>query len=215
MESLYESRADPVAELMLPEHAEFTSSVAPPPDVRSAVRRVLLASPTSPDSYEERDGSIRVSERHGTQVAERTCALGECADVTCGCNRLKRPKVRQRFRDGVVAAITEALSISDASITAAQASGGGGGSSKQGARALQTPVRYVTLGSGLLLTDFEILCGLVDQGLQFRHRSSPPWTPRLQAPNGGPIAPPSRPAAPGRRRRGRTPYRSSCPPPAV
>ena len=169
MESLYGPRADPVAELMLPDHAEFTSAKAPPPDVRSVVRRSLLM-PRVSAGYEERDGSIRVSEQHGAVVIECTRALGECADDMCSCNRLKRPKVRQSFRDGVVAAVTEALSSTEASAARSSSSssgvGSGGDSGGQSASSIRKPVRYVTLGSGLLLTDFEILCGLVDQGLR-------------------------------------------------
>ena len=67
-------------------------------------------------------------------------AFGECGDSRCGCYRLWRPEVRERFRHWVVGAATDGLADLER-------------------------VRYVTVGCGLLLADFEILCGLVERGL--------------------------------------------------
>ncbi|KAH8053960.1 hypothetical protein JL722_9121 [Aureococcus anophagefferens] len=62
-------------------------------------------------------------------------ALGECGDRTCGTHRLTKPGVRRGFVDRLCAAYAE----------------------KVGPRA---PLRYVSIGSGLCLLDFEILCTL-------------------------------------------------------
>ena len=68
-------------------------------------------------------------------------ALGECADESCGCNRLKFPQVRFEFRSSVIERGLEAL----------RAAG-------------RTSVRYVSVGCGMLLNDFEILCGFEAAG---------------------------------------------------
>ena len=65
-------------------------------------------------------------------------SLGECGDESCSCNRLTCPTVRPKFREFVVRQVMGRL----------------GG----------TPVRYASLAAGLLLTDVEILCGLVEAG---------------------------------------------------
>ena len=74
-------------------------------------------------------------------MAKWTTHLGECADAKCGCYRLGRPDVRHRFREFVCERTAEELR-------------GRGG-----------VVRYVTVGSGQLLTDWEILSGLERRGL--------------------------------------------------
>ncbi|KAL1503472.1 hypothetical protein AB1Y20_011956 [Prymnesium parvum] len=89
--------------------------------------------------FEHRGAYVRLA--LSWPLARRVDALGECADSRCGCYRLHRPEVRQRFCKWVVDAALEGLPG-------------------------QRRVRYVTVGSGLLLTDFEILCGLVERGVQ-------------------------------------------------
>ena len=81
----------------------------------------------------------------GFRFVER---FGECADSKCGCYRPWRPDVRRRFRDACAQLTTTA---SGAIVSAAAA---------------RRAVRYVTFCSGQLLTDFELLCALVDRGLQ-------------------------------------------------
>ena len=63
--------------------------------------------------------------------------FGECADLSCGCCRLVLPHVRPRFRDCVAALVAERWA-------------------QHGSPA----VRYVTIGSGQLLLDVEILLSL-------------------------------------------------------
>mmetsp|Transcript_14152 Transcript_14152/g.23547 ORF Transcript_14152/g.23547 Transcript_14152/m.23547 type:complete len:563 (-) Transcript_14152:205-1893(-) len=112
---------------------------------RKLVRAALLTSPASwsmqhprSDTHEFRDGQIRV--KHGPAFRWAS-ELGECADSRCGCYRLWRPDVRRRFREIVRKVTIEQLTAS--------------GSHR---------VRYVTVGSGQLLTDFEVLCALTEAG---------------------------------------------------
>ena len=74
-----------------------------------------------------------------TEASSPLRYFGECADSSCGCYRLREPRVRGRFRNAIVARTNRQL---------------GGGA----------PVRYVSIGSGALLTDVEILSGLVESG---------------------------------------------------
>ena len=66
-------------------------------------------------------------------------ALGECADPGCPCSRAQRPGVREAFRVHVTALATIAL---------------------RG----RSSIRYTSLASGMLLTDFEMLVALEDTG---------------------------------------------------
>jgi hypothetical protein len=84
----------------------------------------------------------------GDAAMQWVSKLGECADAKCGCYRLWRPDVRRHFRDVVVA------------LTVSQLTASLGALGEQ-----RSAVHYVTLGSGQLLTDMEVLCGLVDAGL--------------------------------------------------
>ena len=68
--------------------------------------------------------------------------LGECADSSCGCCRLGEPRVRSRFRNVVVARTAHQL-----------------------VRTSNEAARYASVACGRFLTDFEILCGLVEKGL--------------------------------------------------
>lgn len=65
-------------------------------------------------------------------------ALAECGDAACSCCRLNDPRSRPAFREHVVRYALEA--------------------------ARGDPIRYVSLSSGLLLTDAEILSGIIEAG---------------------------------------------------
>jgi hypothetical protein len=78
---------------------------------------------------------------------KRLRALGECGDVRCSTFRLCAPRVRAGFAAMVVRR------------TIAQMSGSVEGVAPRA-------VRYVTLGCGQLLADFQILCGMKAAGLQ-------------------------------------------------
>ena len=72
--------------------------------------------------------------------------FGECGSAGCGCSRLRYPDGRFRFRQMVVTRVSERLTRAN--------------------KALEHGVRVVTIGSGALLTDFEILLGLWSRGLR-------------------------------------------------
>lgn len=74
--------------------------------------------------------------------------LSECGDERCGAHRLKQPQVRNRFRSFVVQAMREA-----------QQTGSQWWSLEEG-------LRYVSLGSGLLLSDLELLERLRAEGVK-------------------------------------------------
>ena len=83
-----------------------------------------------------------VSFKPATPHAGLFGSLAECGEAGCGCNRLTTPMARRNFRKALVQ-------------TALQAGLG-----------LSTPIRYVSVGSGLLLFDLEILIALQQAGLQ-------------------------------------------------
>lgn len=122
-----------------------------PETSRERVRRLLLSDQTVMalaripvnTTHEFRDGQIRLSRHHFSATFEHISKLGECADSRCGCYRLFRPDVRRHFRTIV------------ARLTTAQLQG-----------QPRAGVRYVTIGSGSALTDFEILCALHEAGLR-------------------------------------------------
>ena len=88
-------------------------------------------------NYEDRNGSIRLSQTGlGSQNFTFCSDFGECGAPMCGCNRLNNPSCRERFREMVVARSVEALRTGEHEYS---------------------PVRFVTLGAGSLLTDFEVL----------------------------------------------------------
>ena len=75
-------------------------------------------------------------------------ALAECGDVMCSCYRLARPWVRSLCRDLAVKLMLDA----DAKSGCCDPSSGGGG------------LRYVSIGSGSLLADLELLTALQSAG---------------------------------------------------
>lgn len=76
-------------------------------------------------------------------------ALAECGAAGCSCSRLTQPRVRARFRETIV------------ELVLAVAAGDGGA---DGRAAASPSLHYVSLASGLLLPDAEILSGLVEAG---------------------------------------------------
>jgi hypothetical protein len=92
-------------------------------------------------------GEVGVSLRRSKLAVQcQACHFGECDDSNCGCYRLTNPQARLRFRQLVAEVVDSALR--DSSLEQSS-----------------LPVRYVTLGSGALLTDFEILLDLWSRGL--------------------------------------------------
>ena len=134
-------RLQPHAEYHVKEHTVDEGAPYVPDDrIRRTIAERILTGANAPvaNTYVNRDGSVRLSLVEKL-LATYCHAFGECGGDGCGCNRLKRPHCRQRFRELVATRTASAL--------------------------LQRPVRAVTLGSGELLTDFEILLGLWSRGV--------------------------------------------------
>ena len=83
----------------------------------------------------------RVSLAENSPAFPLLSALSECGELTCACCRARDPRARSFFRRGVIRQFTH------------QVLAGG---------ARHVAVRYVSLGAGLLLTDAEILSGLIE-----------------------------------------------------
>ena len=113
---------------------------------RAEVRAHLL---TGAAGYEHRGSYVRVRYRDRPRsIRNWTDAFGECSDSSCGCYRLgdgPSSLARGTFRNAVVQRTVAQL--------------------RHGWHTADNPVRYVSVGCGLLLTDFEILCGLQEKGL--------------------------------------------------
>ena len=106
---------------------------------RQEVRSLLLSNEAE---YTSLDGMVRV-EHHGQPPLSIWAAdFGECADASCGCYRIAWPNVRRDFRNLVVLRTAAAATVDGADMAGLAA------------------VRYVSVGCGSLLSDFEILCGL-------------------------------------------------------
>ena len=97
-----------------------------------------------------------------------TNAFGECSDSGCGCYRLKEPRVRVRFRNLVVHRTFLQLQAEANGVAAGVAASVD--DVKDDVLPVPTtalsPVRYVSIGCGSLLTDVEILSGLCARGLR-------------------------------------------------
>jgi hypothetical protein len=145
--------------------------------LRIEVRRMLLT-PEYAMQFAHRDGYVKIhskreSFRHWTQD------FGECADRKCGCYRLRvGSNVRTKFRNLVVKRTVEQFNEAQvAQFRDALAEVEGPGGIAAASDRLRFPssedtrgcgargVRYVSIGCGRLLTDFEILCGLQEKGL--------------------------------------------------
>ena len=111
---------------------------------RAEVERMLLV-PSYGLTFERSLDKVKISSSF-KQIHDCTAAFGECGGGSCGCYRLRWPWVRVSFRNFVVRRTVQQM-----------------------ARALRDgrsrAVRYVSIGCGSLLTDFEILCGLQMKGL--------------------------------------------------
>ena len=118
-----------------------------PKRTRGIVMRELLL-PAAATRYEHRQGKIGVRWSGEAPIVSRwTRNLGECGGDNCSCNRLSAPWVRTGFRNLVVSRTVKQLR-------------------RAGSKTTPPPVRYVSVGCGHLLTDFEILCGLELKGLR-------------------------------------------------
>lgn len=116
-----------------------SASIVPTDEMRKSVATRLLAHhEETSELYEHRGGGCRLKAFPG-YVSTKCMAFGECA--SCSLNRLRWPQPRQRFRQLVVSRTEQVLTKS------------------------REVVRAVTIGSGCLLTDFEIFLGLWEQGL--------------------------------------------------
>ena len=131
----------------------------PSADQQIAVRNAIIPPPPAElgrfppkQGFEIRDGHVRI--KSGSHPAFAWASkLGECGDAKCACFRLWRPDVRRRFVKASVALTLEQFGQKNLheSIHSSQARGGS--------------IRYVTVGSGQLLSDFLLLCALVDAGM--------------------------------------------------
>lgn len=101
-------------------------------------------------AYEHRDNAVCIAATscQAPEAFRFLEPLGECGDSRCGCHRLTSPDVRDSFVDLVIEHTVKALMASAYS-----------------ASSKPTGVRYVTLGCGQLLTDAQILVGLLRAGL--------------------------------------------------
>ena len=123
----------------------FSQPASSAPDERTAA--LVRAAITGADAkYRLRgDGASKavcIDADGDDAVGRWTCHLCECGDATCGTYRLKRPGVRRSFRELVSGKTSEALL------------GSGRG------------VRYVSIGSGGVLFDFELLSQMRRAGLR-------------------------------------------------
>lgn len=122
------------------DHSVSPSAPYVPSDaIRARVAAHLDSAGYDSDLYELRDGSVRLKKL--PPVASYCHTFGECGCSGCGCFRLDRPMPRKRFRHLVVSRMETEL------------------------KGTSSPIRAVTIGSGALLTDFEILLGLWSRGL--------------------------------------------------
>ncbi|KAH8092752.1 hypothetical protein JL720_4913 [Aureococcus anophagefferens] len=85
-----------------------------------------------------------------TRVACPLSQLGECADSSCSCYRPSRPRCRAQFRDLARDLCCERLG------------------SAPGALDRGGVLRYASIGSGLLLSDAEVLGALIRDGFELR-----------------------------------------------
>ena len=149
------------------------SQPLPTQSTRNLVRRALLSDSAE---FEDRSGYVRYRPQAGAAAFESwTEPFGECPDKGCGCSRLREPRVRSRFRNFVVS--RTAVQLAKASVI------GKGGKVRSAADADPSmevttepfatepppPVRYVSVGCGRMLSDFEILCGLAERGFRIEH----------------------------------------------
>lgn len=141
-----------------PNGTEYTKDPALPYVPSDSQRREVadrllikaLEDDTCESTHEHRDGCVRIKSTVGVFAAY--CRdFGECGDTSCGCYRLKQPSGRKRFRSLVAQRTDEAIRADTALMHAGQELPG---------------VRLVTIGSGGLLTDFEILLDLWSRGLR-------------------------------------------------
>lgn len=126
---------------------------------RASIRRHLAGGPrtafeasASPQAVNQ--ASLQSAQAQRSRIVRLSRALRtklpslfECGDPRCACNRLLRPWARFLFKAQLVA---EAF--------ASHTKGGSPPSSLQ-------PVHYVSIGSGALLSDIDVLCSLQDAGL--------------------------------------------------
>lgn len=86
--------------------------------------------------YELRGRQTRLKLNAG-QLGPWARALGECADPGCYCNRLQQPRTRERFRQLLLSCSARREAV--------------------------RPLRYVSVGSGGLLADLELIACLEAQ----------------------------------------------------
>lgn len=127
--------------------------------LRSKVRWHLLSGSAR---YEASGGFVRVKAARASPLGKWARLYGECADSSCGCYRLTNPKAREQFRNLVVRHTLQQRGEWDARVSDPIAPLDDLESSE---RPSSFAVRYVSVGSGMLLTDFEILCGLQQKQL--------------------------------------------------
>ena len=118
----------------------------PNADEARRVRSVLLHG-VAEDVYEVQAGApprVCVARRGvGHNVWRWVSSLSECGDHQCGTHRIEHPGLRTGFRDRIAQSMAEAL-LPDGG----RERGGGG------------RVRYVSVGSGMALFDFDVLLAL-------------------------------------------------------
>ena len=149
-------RPDPNAtEHTVDEHVPYVPSDSQRREIAQKLLVEALKDDTSASTHELRDGCVRV--RKSGLVGVYCCDLGECGDTKCGCFRLKLPSGRRRFRQLVAQRVDEDLRAAADAQRILHDTNSSTGSAAPG-------VRAVTIGSGGLLTDFEILLDLWSRG---------------------------------------------------
>ena len=123
-----------------------TAPYVPTDQMRRTVADRLLAD-KRPDLdllHEPGNGGTKIKSNLGSLFHALCGDFYECGSPGCGCNRMENPMCRRRYRQIVVQRTEEhCRSV-----------------------ARNQPLRVVTLGSGALLTDFEVLLGLWARGVR-------------------------------------------------
>lgn len=122
-------------------------SVATPAGGNAALAEIRRRVLSGEAQFDSSSGHVRIAPGDSELLRIWASDFGECGDSGCRCYRIAYPQVRHDFRNVVVRRTTAAARA--AAIV-------------EGATAA---VRYVSVGCGSLLTDFEILCGLASQGV--------------------------------------------------
>eukprot|EP00931_Biecheleriopsis_adriatica_P118210 TRINITY_DN93663_c0_g1_i1.p1 TRINITY_DN93663_c0_g1~~TRINITY_DN93663_c0_g1_i1.p1 ORF type:complete len:634 (+),score=75.13 TRINITY_DN93663_c0_g1_i1:114-2015(+) len=129
-----------------PRHVAHSVPVATWDTFRSRVRKRALRG----WGFETRGLYVSPPQNLGSDGSNPVSALGECADPTCGCYRLRTPQVRASFAEYCVDKVSLALPPLEK------------GMRNGTEHAQQLPISYISVGAGALYFDWEFLERLRD-----------------------------------------------------